>query len=73
MNQNYEVVFEKYVEDLKSKALLLKHKKSGARVFVLSNDDDNKVFYIGFRTPPEDNTGVAHIMEHSVLWQMLPA
>ena len=67
MNQNYEVVFEKYVEDLKSKAFLLKHKKSGARVFILSNDDDNKVFYIGFRTPPTDNTGVAHIMEHSVL------
>ncbi len=67
MNQNYEVVFEKYVEDLKSTAFLLKHKKSGARIFILSNDDDNKVFYIGFRTPPEDNTGVAHIMEHSVL------
>ncbi len=67
MNQNYEVIFEKYVEDLKSKAFLLKHKKSGARIFILSNDDDNKVFYIGFRTPPEDNTGVAHIMEHSVL------
>ncbi len=67
MNKNFEIIFEKYVEDLKSKAFLLKHKKSGARIFILSNDDDNKVFYIGFRTPPEDNTGVAHIMEHSVL------
>lgn len=41
--------------------------KSGARIALLSNDDENKVFYIGFRTPPEDSTGVAHILEHSVL------
>lgn len=34
---------------------------------MISNDDDNKVFYIGFRTPPEDSTGVAHIIEHTVL------
>lgn len=46
---------------------LLEHKKSGARLALLSNDDENKVFYIGFRTPPEDSTGVAHILEHSVL------
>ncbi len=64
---NYETVFEKEVEALKSKALLLKHTKTGARIFILSNDDDNKVFYIGFRTPPADDTGIAHIMEHSVL------
>ncbi|MFR5335876.1 MAG: insulinase family protein, partial [Blautia producta] len=46
---------------------LLKHKKSGARVMVLENDDENKVFNIAFRTPPADSTGVAHILEHSVL------
>ena len=45
----------------------MRHKKSGARIAVISNDDDNKVFYIGFRTPPEDSTGVAHIIEHTVL------
>ncbi len=67
MNEKYEVVFEKYAGDLKSNAMLFRHKKTGARVFVLGNDDDNKVFYIGFRTPPEDSTGVAHIIEHSVL------
>ena len=66
-NTNYELIFERQVEDLSSKAFLLKHKKSGARVFILSNDDENKVFYIGFRTPPTDSTGVAHIMEHSTL------
>ena len=64
---NYETVFERFSEDLNSQVMLLKHKKTGANVFVLSNDDNNKVFYIGFRTPPEDSTGVAHITEHSVL------
>ncbi|MCR5790396.1 MAG: insulinase family protein, partial [Lachnospiraceae bacterium] len=54
-------------KDVNSRGMLLLHKKSGARVFLLSNDDDNKVFYIGFRTPPVDNTGLTHILEHSVL------
>ena len=63
----YEVINERECADLNSKGMLLKHKKSGARVFLLSNDDDNKVFYIGFRTPPVDNTGLTHILEHSVL------
>ena len=57
--KNYRTIFEKEIEALKSKALLLKHEKTGARVFILSNDDNNKVFYIGFRTPPTDDTGIA--------------
>ncbi|SFR75798.1 insulinase family protein [Anaeromicropila populeti] len=63
----YELVTEQYIEDLKSLGLVLKHKKTGARIVILSNDDENKVFSIGFRTPPEDSTGVAHIVEHTVL------
>ncbi len=63
----YEVVERKTLEDLNSEGYILKHKKSGAKVALISNEDDNKVFYIGFRTPPKDSTGVAHIMEHSVL------
>ena len=63
----YETIFEQDIKDLDSKAYLLKHKKTGARVALISNDDENKVFYIGFRTPPKDSTGVAHILEHSVL------
>lgn len=63
----YEIVEEREVADLNSKGMLLKHKKSGARILLLSNDDENKVFYIGFRTPPKNDTGVAHILEHSVL------
>lgn len=63
----YEVLEEKPLEDINSQGYILRHKKSGARVALISNDDDNKVFYIGFRTPPADSTGVAHIVEHTVL------
>ena len=67
MNNNYVLIKEKNIEELHSKASLLKHKKSGARVLLLANEDDNKVFQIGFRTPPTDDTGVPHILEHSTL------
>ena len=63
----YEILEQRPMKDLNSEGIILRHKKSGARIAVISNDDDNKVFYIGFRTPPEDSTGVAHIIEHTVL------
>ena len=63
----YEVIQEKQLTDINAAGTLLRHKKSGARIAVVSNDDENKVFYIGFRTPPTDSTGVAHIVEHTVL------
>ncbi len=63
----YELLDERTVKELNSEGYILEHKKSGAKIFLLSNDDENKVFYIGFRTPPSDSTGVPHIMEHSVL------
>lgn len=63
----YEILEDRQLKDLNSKGILLRHKKSGARISVISNDDENKVFYIGFRTPPKDSTGVPHIIEHSVL------
>ena len=55
------------IPELKADGITLEHKKTGARVFLLLCDDTNKVFSIGFRTPPRDDTGVAHIVEHSVL------
>ena len=64
---SYEILESRQVPDLNSYGFLLRHKKTGARLTLLSNDDNNKVFYIGFRTPPEDSTGVAHIIEHTVL------
>lgn len=65
--QAYELIEKRRIEDLNSESYLLRHKKTGARVALLSNDDENKVFAIGFRTTPTDSTGVAHILEHSVL------
>jgi Zn-dependent M16 (insulinase) family peptidase len=71
MNKNninaYEIKEERKLSDIDSMGYVLKHKKSGARVILIENDDNNKTFSIGFRTPPEDSTGVAHITEHSVL------
>ena len=55
------------VPEVESTAYLFEHEKSGARLFFLENKDDNKVFSISFRTPPTDDTGAAHIVEHSVL------
>jgi len=63
----YEMLEKQELKDLKSVGYLMRHKKTGARITLISNDDDNKVFYVGFRTPPKDSTGVAHILEHSVL------
>lgn len=63
----YEIVREEDLPDLQSQGILLRHVKTGARIALVSNDDDNKVFCIGFRTTPTDSTGVPHIMEHSVL------
>ena len=63
----YELLKQEEIKDVQSTGYLFRHKKSGARVCVLANEDDNKVFHITFRTPPPDSTGVAHILEHSVL------
>lgn len=63
----YELVYEEELKDSRSQGVMLRHKKSGARICVLANDDENKVFSVGFRTPPKDSTGVAHIIEHTVL------
>ena len=65
--ETYSVENAEYIKETESFALTLRHKYSNARVLVLSNEDDNKVFNIGFRTPPEDDTGVPHIIEHTVL------
>ena len=65
--KNYELIQQKTLHDLKSEGFFLRHKKSGAKILLMENDDENKVFFVGFRTPPEDSTGLPHILEHSVL------
>lgn len=63
----YELMYEEYLPDIKSAGIVYRHKKSGARVCVISNDDENKLFCAAFRTPPKNSTGVPHIIEHTVL------
>ncbi|CAN1773318.1 Presequence protease 1, chloroplastic/mitochondrial [Linum perenne] len=63
----FEKVSEQFIDEHKSRAVLFRHKKTGAEVMSVSNDDENKVFGIVFRTPPKDSTGIPHILEHSVL------
>lgn len=63
----YEILEDREIADIHSQGIRLRHKKSGAKISVISNEDENKVFYIGFRTPAEDSTGVPHIIEHTVL------
>ncbi|MCJ7687989.1 MAG: insulinase family protein, partial [Clostridiaceae bacterium] len=63
----FKLIQEKKIEELNSVTRLFKHEKSGARLLHLENDDDNKVFSIGFRTPPKSSNGLPHILEHSVL------
>ena len=63
----YETIEERNIAELNSMGTVLKHKKTGARVILMENDEENKVFYIGFRTPSVDSTGAAHIVEHTVL------
>ncbi len=63
----YEQLDSRKIKEINSNARLMRHKKTGARVVLIENEDENKVFYIGFRTPPKESTGVMHILEHSVL------
>lgn len=63
----FRLVEEKNVKETNSTVRLFQHEKSGARLFYMENEEDNKVFSIAFRTPPRDSTGVPHILEHSVL------
>ncbi|BDQ38064.1 peptidase M16 [Pseudodesulfovibrio nedwellii] len=67
MSHGFTKVREMEITEMATKAIVYRHDKTGARVLSMINDDENKVFGISFRTPPEDSTGIAHILEHSVL------
>lgn len=66
-HHGFELIEERDIPEINSHVRLFRHIKTGARLLSIENDDENKVFGVGFRTPPRDNTGVAHILEHSVL------
>ncbi|HEY3311773.1 MAG TPA: insulinase family protein [Anaerolineales bacterium] len=63
----FSLVETRNIPEINTTGKILVHDQTGARVLSLSNKDENKCFGINFRTPPADSTGVAHIMEHSVL------
>ena len=67
ISDKYELIEKRYLEDISSDAYLIRHKKTAARLFIIENDDENKVFSIAFRTPPINDCGLTHILEHSVL------
>lgn len=63
----FELVDEQQVTELATVARMWRHTVTGAQLLSMVNEDENKVFGVSFRTPPKDSTGVAHILEHSVL------
>ncbi len=67
MHHGFKLLEQEKIDEIQSVARVFEHIKSGARLLHLENEDDNKLFSIGFRTTPTDSTGVAHILEHSVL------
>ncbi len=67
MSKSFTLVKEQQIPEINSLVQLWEHKRTGARLLSVINDDENKVFSINFRTTPKDSTGVAHILEHSVL------
>ena len=63
----YELQQTQPLPEVDGTGYLYRHKKTGARVMVVRNEDTNKVFAIGFRTPPTNSKGIQHIIEHTVL------
>jgi len=64
--RDFELLRDEEIPEINTHALLYRH-RTGCEIASLINEDENKVFGINFRTPPADSTGIAHILEHSVL------
>src|SRR5215210_7139346 len=67
ITHGFALVREERIPEINAQARLLRHVQTGAQLLSIENDDENKVFGVSFRTPPQDSTGIAHILEHSVL------
>ena len=63
----FTVLKTEEIKEINATLVTLEHRKSGAKLFFLDREDDNKTFAIAFKTVPTDDTGVFHILEHSVL------
>ncbi|MBO4318755.1 MAG: insulinase family protein [Mailhella sp.] len=64
---DFTLIRDEYIPEISGNARLWVHKATGAQIISVCNADDNKCFGVTFRTPPKDSSGVAHILEHSVL------
>ncbi|MAW40267.1 MAG: peptidase M16 [Kiritimatiellaceae bacterium] len=64
---SFSLIQQTHIQELDTEAKIYIHEDTGAEILFLSNQDENKCFGIAFRTPPQDSTGVAHILEHTVL------
>lgn len=67
VRHGFESLWVREIPELKARAEMFRHVGTGTDLLSLRNEDENKVFGITFRTPPADSTGIAHILEHSVL------
>lgn len=67
ITHGFRLVNQSWIEEVDSECFLYEHILSGAHLMILQNKDDNKVFSAAFRTPPADDTGAPHIVEHCVL------
>jgi Zn-dependent M16 (insulinase) family peptidase len=67
LRHGFESLWFREIPELKTRAEMFRHVGTDTDLLSLMNEDENKVFGITFRTPPSDSTGVAHILEHSVL------
>lgn len=67
LTHGFELLRDERIDELNTRARLYRHARTGAELLSLENDDENKCFGVTFRTPPADHTGIAHILEHSVL------
>ncbi len=65
--KNFELLRTEEIKELNTNAKIYRHIQTGAEILSMENDDENKCFGISFRTPPADSTGIAHILEHTVL------
>lgn len=65
--ENFQLKWRKRIEEHKTDFVLYEHIQTGSQVLIAENQDTNKMFAVNFTTPVEDSTGIAHILEHSVL------
>lgn len=67
LTHGFALLRDEQIDELNARARLYRHERTGAELLSLVSDDENKCFGVTFRTPPSDHTGIAHILEHSVL------